>query len=164
MIAAIYVRKSNDENGIVDEAKSVVRQEELARAFALKQGWTVRDVHSDDGVSGAEWGKKRPGLHALLAAAERGVFGIVVVSERKSIGREAVETAMTIKQLAKLGVEVWSYMDQKSLTPKNAMDKVMGALTGFKDGAHREDTSRRNHEAAARAHSMGRVCGGGVYG
>ena len=121
-------------------------------------------MYVDDGVSGGEWGKKRPGLQALLAAAERGAFRVLIVSERKSIGREAVETAMVIKRLAQAGVEVFGYMDGRSLTPRNAMDKVMGALTGYKDEAHREDTSKRNYEAATRGHARGHVQGGRVYG
>jgi DNA invertase Pin-like site-specific DNA recombinase len=40
MIAAIYARKSTDQN-IADEEKSVTRQVERARAFAERKGWTV---------------------------------------------------------------------------------------------------------------------------
>ena len=34
MIAAIYARKSTEQNGLADEAKSVARQIENARAYA----------------------------------------------------------------------------------------------------------------------------------
>ena len=62
--AAIYCRKSTDE---ADDAKSVVRQLERARAYADRQGWTVLEscVFVDDGVSGAEW-KHRPAFQRLL--------------------------------------------------------------------------------------------------
>jgi DNA invertase Pin-like site-specific DNA recombinase len=67
MIAAIYARKSTEQNGVADEAKSVVRQVEHARAYAAKKGWTVADEHVyvDDGVSGAVFGDARPGLARL---------------------------------------------------------------------------------------------------
>jgi DNA invertase Pin-like site-specific DNA recombinase len=45
MIAAIYARKSTDQNGLVDEARSVTRQIDHATAYALKKGWTVADEH-----------------------------------------------------------------------------------------------------------------------
>ena len=63
MIAAIYARKSNEQYGLTDEEKSVTRQIEHARAYAVKKGWIVADEHiySDDGVSGAEF-VKRQGL------------------------------------------------------------------------------------------------------
>ncbi len=45
MIAAIYARKSTEQNGVADEEKSVARQIEHARAYAARKGWTV-DEHS----------------------------------------------------------------------------------------------------------------------
>ena len=56
MIAAIYARKSTDQNGVGDEEKSVTRQIEHAEAYASKKGWTVAEEHIyvDDGISGAE--------------------------------------------------------------------------------------------------------------
>ena len=132
---------------------------------ATTRGWTVRDAHVyvDDGISGAEF-DKRPGLQAMLAAAERSAFRVVVVSEQKSIGREAVETQFVMKRLDKFGVKVWSYMDDRSLTPTNAIEKVTSAVRAFGDEAHREDTSRRNHESHAAKHSRGQVVGGRVFG
>jgi DNA invertase Pin-like site-specific DNA recombinase len=45
MTAAIYARKSTDQNGVADEAKSVTRQIEHARAYAARNGWIVADEH-----------------------------------------------------------------------------------------------------------------------
>ena len=41
MIAAIYARKSTEQNGVGDEEKSVTRQIEHAKAYAAKKGWAV---------------------------------------------------------------------------------------------------------------------------
>jgi site-specific DNA recombinase len=63
MIAAIYARKSTEQTGTAEEAKSVTRQIDHARAYAAMKGWTVAEAHVcvDDGISGAEFAK-RPGL------------------------------------------------------------------------------------------------------
>ncbi len=37
MLTAIYARKSTDQNGVSDEEKSVTRQVEHAKAYAVKQ-------------------------------------------------------------------------------------------------------------------------------
>jgi DNA invertase Pin-like site-specific DNA recombinase len=70
MIAAIYARKSTEQTGVSDEARSVTRQIEHARAYAARKGWTVADEHvyQDDGISGAEF-LKRPGFLRLMNAA-----------------------------------------------------------------------------------------------
>jgi len=66
MIVAIYARKSTEQTGTAEEAKSVTRQIDHARAYAAKKGWTVGEAHvyTDDGISGAEFAK-RPGLVGL---------------------------------------------------------------------------------------------------
>ena len=69
MIAAVYVRKSTEQSGIADEQKSVTRQIEHARQYAIRKGWTVDDsyVFMDDGISGAEFAN-RPGVLRLMNA------------------------------------------------------------------------------------------------
>lgn len=47
MIATIYARKSTDQNGVSDEEKSVTRQVEHARAYAVKKGRTVAQVQTE---------------------------------------------------------------------------------------------------------------------
>ena len=46
MIAAIYARKSTEQNGVADDAKSVTRQIDNARAYAQRKGWAVDDRRS----------------------------------------------------------------------------------------------------------------------
>jgi site-specific DNA recombinase len=166
MNAAIYARKSTEQNGVADEAKSVTRQVENAKAYAARKGWTVAAEHIfvDDGISGAEF-ERRPGLSQLRnKLGRRAPFQVLVVSEQKSIGRESVETGYVIKQLAQAGVEVFEYVHGRSLTPKNAMEKAMGALQGFGDETHREQTSERVHETHTRLANAGHVTGGRVFG
>jgi DNA invertase Pin-like site-specific DNA recombinase len=86
MIAAIYARKSNDDDRNIDN-KSVTRQVERAEAYAESQGWTVADDHIlvDDGISGAEF-KNRPPLLRLLNDLHN--FDVIVTSELSRLGRE----------------------------------------------------------------------------
>ena len=69
MIAAIYARKSTEQNGVGDDEKSVTRQIEHATAYAANKGWMVAEEHVyvDDGISGAEF-VKRPGFLRLMNA------------------------------------------------------------------------------------------------
>jgi len=56
MIAAIYARKSTEQNGVGDDEKSVTRQVEHAKAYAIKKDWTVAEEHVyvADGSDGPE--------------------------------------------------------------------------------------------------------------
>jgi hypothetical protein len=45
MIPASYARKGIDQSGVADDATSVRRQIEHARAYAAGHGWTVRDEY-----------------------------------------------------------------------------------------------------------------------
>ena len=101
MIAAIYARKSTEQTGTAEEAKSVTRQIDHARAYAAAKGWTVAEAHVyvDDGISGAEFAK-RPGLVRLInALTPRPPFQVLVMSEESRLGREQIETAYLLKQL-----------------------------------------------------------------
>ena len=61
LVAAVYARKSTDQSGVADDQKSVARQVEHARQYAVRMGWTVTDEHVyiDDGISGAEFLARR---------------------------------------------------------------------------------------------------------
>ena len=39
MIAAIYARKSTDQGSLAEEARSITRQIEHARLYAVQKGW-----------------------------------------------------------------------------------------------------------------------------
>lgn len=71
--ASIYARRSTEQRGVDDEAKSVALQIQSALAFAAEQHWTVDPAHiySDEAVSGAETRKLR-GRQRLLETIARG--------------------------------------------------------------------------------------------
>ena len=101
MNAAIYARKSTEQKGVADDAKSVTRQIAHAKAFALTKGWKTDDRmclrttasvgRSSTGVGLASpvWPRLKP----------KPPFRVPIVSEQKTIGREMSETAYLIIQL-----------------------------------------------------------------
>jgi DNA invertase Pin-like site-specific DNA recombinase len=108
MIAAIYARKSNEQNA-PEEERSVTVQVERARAYAQRQGWTVDEAHVyvDDGVSGAEF-ESRAGLVALLASLKpRAPFERLVTYDEDRLGREQFETSYLLKKIDQAGVRIF---------------------------------------------------------
>src|SRR5262245_50210451 len=115
MIAAVYVRKSTEQTGVADDAKSITRQAEHARAYAVRKGWTVADEHVyvDDGISGAEFAS-RPGFLRLMNALKpRPPFQVLVMSDLDRLGREPIETMYALKQLQQAGVRIFLYLEDR---------------------------------------------------
>jgi site-specific DNA recombinase len=166
MIAAIYARKSTEQNGVADEQKSVTRQVDHARAYAERKGWTVAEecVFVDDGISGAEFAN-RPGFLRLMNALKPlPTFQVLIMSEESRLGREAIETAYALKQLVTGGVRVFFYLEDRERTLETPTDKFMMSLTAFTDELEREKARQRTYDAMARKARAGHVTGGRVFG
>ena len=166
MIAAVYCRKSTDQNGVADDQKSVARQIEHARQYAARKGWTVADdhVYVDAGISGAEFAN-RPGFLRLMNALKpRPPFHVLVMSEESRLGREAIETAYALKQLVQAGVRVFFYLEDRERTLDSPTDKIMLSLTAFADELEREKARQRTYDAMQRKAKAGHVTGGACFG
>ena len=166
MIAAIYARKSTDQTGVSDDARSVNRQIERATAYAQHRGWVVvpEHVYVDDGISGAEFAK-RPGLLRLMASLKpRPPFQVLIMSEESRLGREAIETAYALKTIIVAGVRVFFYLEDRERTLDTPTDKIMMSLTAFADEAERERARQRTYDALKRKAEAGHVTGGACFG
>ena len=166
MIAAIYARKSTDQNGVADDQKSVARQIEHAHAYATKKNWAVAESYTfvDDGVSGAEFAS-RPGFLRLMNSLKpKPPFQVLVMSEESRLGREQIETSYALKQLVQAGVRVFYYMEDRERTLDTPTDKIMMSLAAFADELEREKARQRTKDAMTRKAKSGHVTGGQCFG
>jgi site-specific DNA recombinase len=156
-----------DQAGAGDKSESVERQLAHARAYAARKGWTVADAHvyADDGISGAEFGDRRPGLARLLNALKpRPPFQILVMSEESRLGRESIEVAYALKTFAQAGVRVFLYLEDRERTIDSPTDKLLMNVAAFADELERERARQRTYDAMARKARALHVTGGRVYG
>lgn len=165
-VAAIYARKSTDQVGFADEAKSIRRQIDHARAYADRKGWHVDDacVFVDDGISGAEFAKRSGFVRLMASLKPRPPFQVLVMSEESRLGREAIEVAYALKQLVTAGVRVFFYLEDRQRTLDSPTDKIMLSLTAFADELEREKARQRVTDAMTRKARAGHVTGGRVFG
>jgi DNA invertase Pin-like site-specific DNA recombinase len=117
MIAAIYARRSDDQNERDEDAKSITRQVERARAYAERKGWTVDDanIFVDDGVRGAEFARRQGYMRLLNAMKPRRPFSVLIVSELSRLGREQFEIGYAVKQIAQAGVRIVSCLEDREV-------------------------------------------------
>jgi site-specific DNA recombinase len=147
MIAAIYARKSTDQN-VPDEEKSVTRQIERARAYAARKGWAIADAHvyADDGISGAEF-TKRPGFLRLMNALRpRAPFQVLIMAEESRLGRESIEVAYALKQFDDQERDRGRQRTRDAMAYKAKAGHVTGGVTfGYRNVEVRDAAGRRSH-------------------
>ncbi len=96
-VAFIYVRVSTARQAT--EGIGLDSQEAKARAHAERMGWPVAKVFADEGISGKDSVEERPGLKALIAAAQATPGAVVVV--------------YSVSRLARRQKLLWSLLDER---------------------------------------------------
>lgn len=77
-ITALYCRLSQDD-GREGESNSISNQKRFLEDFARKNGMTNIKHFTDDGYTGRNF--NRPGFQAMLAEAEAGKIGTIIVKD-----------------------------------------------------------------------------------
>src|SRR5260370_19673675 len=111
MRAAVYVRLSKeDRQGARSGIESCLVQQKNAERAIETQAWhlTADRVFVDDDESGAEI-LRRPQLQAMLLAAARRTFDVIVLRDLDRLARAAARQAAPPVQLKDARVEAWRY-------------------------------------------------------
>jgi len=93
--AAVYLRVSR-----ADQSSAL--QADETSEFIIRRQWEQTHSFVDEGLSGAS--TKRPELRAMMEAARRRVFDVLVVYRADRVFRSLQELLGTIAELAALGV------------------------------------------------------------
>lgn len=161
MRCAIYTRRSTDEH----QAASLGVQQEEAERYITAKGWTLDPAHVfvDDAISRAEF-KKRPGLIALLRAAEAKAFDVVICRDETRLGGDTNLTGVLIGNILSTGTRLRYYFADEEVRLNSAMDKFLVATRSFTSELEREKISQRTHEHLQTKARRGLAVGGKVYG
>ncbi len=139
--AAAYVRISE---GTLEEDLLLRRrgQERPVEQFIQGRGW--RRVQSFVDMPHNKPAVRRRQLEAMMAAATRGEFDVVVISRLDRFAKDATEFARTVRELHALGVDFVSVEDGLDTTTKDgrALFFMMAVLT-------RMDRNQRSERAEA---------------
>jgi site-specific DNA recombinase len=148
MRTAIYVRLSKeDREGARSGSESCLVQQSNAEHEIKGQGWqTANDrVFIDDDFSGAEI-LRRPNLQALLHAAERRAFDMLVVRDLDRLARDAARQTSLLVRLADAGVKVWSYAE-RAFVEREGYGYLLTAVKGVVAEQERAKAAQRIREA-----------------
>ncbi len=166
MKAAIYLRKSTNDDDKRPEEKSVELQRRINIDFINRKGWTLEPEHDfvDDGISGGEW-TKRPAFQRMMAAARAGEFDVLVIRDFDRFGRDTVRYSAFIEELVEeCGVKIWLGDTGQQIKFDTAIEQTMVAVQSGSGKILREQASKLGHGKAKDLWSQGRNFGGRVFG
>ena len=165
MIAAIYARRSTEQDDVADSEKSVTRQEGGARAFIAMKGWTLDEAHvyTDDGVSGAFF-TNRAQFQRMMQDAASGAFQVLVLFDLDRFGRDGHKTMVALNALADLGVTVWDYSTGSAIDLDSSEGRIVTGLRAEFAQQYREKVRKHTRDALRSKASQGLVAGGRVFG
>lgn len=97
---ALYARFSNEDR---QSARSIPDQFGVCAPHGEDRGWTITHTFDDAGISGFAMAN-RPGLQAMMAAARRGEFDVLLVEDEDRLARNLGHLATIRDELNACGV------------------------------------------------------------
>ncbi len=144
-VFACYARCSTEEH----QQYSVVVQVDEATRFGLARGWTLHESpFIDEGISRAEF-QRRPGLWAMVAAAKRKEFDILVVRDETRLGGDMLRTTMILSELSDLGIRIFHYADGQEVQLESSEDRLVATVRNYASELQREKIASQTREGMA---------------
>ena len=154
MRVAIYARVSTDDRGQDPE-----NQLSQLRAWCAAAGHAIVAEFVDQ-LSGAKGTDKRPQLAAMLDAAHRRQFDIVLVWALDRLSREGmVPTIMHLQRLAAAGVTFHSYTEPLLSSDNEVIRDIVLAVMASLARMERQKISERTKAGLERARARGKRLG-----
>lgn len=156
MRAALYARYSSDkqrEASIADQFRN------CERACGLR-GWRVVRRFADEAQSGAK--ADRVDYQALLEAAKRKEFDVIVIDEISRLWRDQEEQARAVKLLGYHGVDILGVSD--GVNTQNGGHRLLMSIRGAMNEEARQEIGWRTHRGQEGQARKGLRAGGKVYG
>lgn len=155
--AAIYARYSTDrqnESSITDQVRVCT---DYAKAHKLK----IVATYEDKGISGAAIGN-RPGMRALIEAAKKKQFEIVLLTDTSRLSRSLGDLAKTLDRFTADGVQVLGTQEAFDSFDPNA--GMQAGMSGIMSEQYRRMIKQRTHAALETRAKANRPTGGKAYG
>ena len=156
MKAAFYARFSTD----LQRATSIEDQFRNCRKRADAEGWSIVATFADQAMTGSD--ASRPQYQAMLNAAMRNEFAILIVDDLSRLTRDSVEAERTIRRLEFNGIRIISTSDGYDSTSKAR--KVHRGFKGLMNEIFIDDLRDRVHRGLTGVAMKHYWTGGRAYG
>jgi site-specific DNA recombinase len=156
MKAAIYARYSSD----MQRTASIEDQSRNCRKRADAEGWTISATFADAAISGSD--NNRPQYQAMLAAAERSEFEVLLLDDLSRLARDSVEQERIIRRLEFRGLRIIATSD--GYDSESKARKVHRGFKGLMNEIFLDDLREKTHRGIAGQHIKRFWTGGRPYG
>jgi DNA invertase Pin-like site-specific DNA recombinase len=129
---------------------------ELA-AVAEQRGWTVVEIYSDNGVSGAKGREQRPAFDRLCKDALGGKLDMVAAWSVDRLGRSVLHLAQFVADMQAAGVGL--YLHKQAIDSSTPTGRAMLGMCSVFAELEREIIRERIHAGLARARAKGKRLG-----
>jgi DNA invertase Pin-like site-specific DNA recombinase len=147
---AIYLRVSTDQQTTENQRLELER-------VAQQRGWTVTAVYTDDGISGAKGGDKRPGFDTLCKDMTRCKFDVVAAWSVDRLGRSLQHLVGFLGDLQGAGRDL--YLHQQAIDTTTPSGRAMFQACGVFAEFERSMIQERVKAGLARARAKGKRLG-----
>lgn len=147
---AIYTRVSTDGQTTDNQLREL-------EAAAVRQGWEIVGVFSDNGISGANGRELRPALDALIKGAIRRDFDLIAAWSVDRLGRSLQQLVSFLSEIHAKGVDL--YLHQQGIDTTTPAGKAMFQMCGVFAEFERAMIRERVKAGLARARAQGKVLG-----
>jgi DNA invertase Pin-like site-specific DNA recombinase len=147
---AIYTRVSKESQTTENQLRELQR-------IAKRQGWTVMDVYTDHGISGAKDRDRRPAFDRLCKDASRRRFDLVMAWSIDRIGRSVHAVSGFIADMDALGIG--QYYHQQAIDTTTPSGKAMIQMCVVFAEFERDMIRERINSGLARARANGKTLG-----
>lgn len=148
--AVIYARVSTDRQTTENQLLQL-------REFVARRGWTLVAEHVDEGVSGTKGVGQRPALKAMLSAASRKQFDVVVSWKMDRLGRSLRDLLNIAEDLHGRGIDLAFYDQEVDTT--TAAGRLFFHMVGAFAQFERELIVERVNAGLQRAREQGKTLG-----
>ena len=147
---AIYARVSTDKQTTHNQLREL-------RKVAKRQGWRVVTEYVDNGKSGALGRDKRPQLDAMLKAAVRKKFDVVMAWSVDRLGRSLQHLVELLSELHAKDVDL--YLHQQAIDTTTPAGRALFQMMGIFAEFERAMMQERIKAGLARAKAQGKTLG-----
>ncbi len=145
--ACIYTRVSTADQTTENQRRELME-------LAEKRGWEVVAEYTDQGISGGKGREARPGLNAMLKAADAGECDIILVWAIDRLGRSLANLIHTLQDLDE--ADVGLYIHTQNLDTTTAAGRAMFQMLGVFAEFERSMIQTRIKAGLARVKEEGR--------